>query len=340
MNNGSDAFAPLRPVWRVVDGLADWTVVPGYSRVGYALRRRLWGAAAPPSPAGRRILVTGAGSGIGEAACAQLAGAGATVHMCVRHRGRGEAAVERIARALGPSARDRLRLEICDVADLEDVERFAARLSAEVPALHGLVHNAGVLPPTRQRTLQGNELTFATAVLGPFALTRALAEPLRAETPSHVVFVSSGGMYTAELEPADVQLDGREYDGPRFYAHAKRAQVVLASQFAERWAGSGVGFASCHPGWVDTPGLAAALPRFHRLMRPLLRDAAAGADTISWLVAGDATERRPGAFWHDRRPRPADRLPWTATPHEDADRLWEKLVELGANPRRAEALPT
>ena len=52
--------------------------------------------------------------------------------------------------------------------------------------------------------------------------------------------------------------------------------------------------AAMHPGWADTPGLAEALPGFHRVMRPLLRSTAEGIDTIVWL----ATHPDPGV---DRR---------------------------------------
>ena len=48
-------------------------------------------------------------------------------------------------------------------------------------------------------------------------------------------------------------------------------------------------------------------------MRPLLRDPHEGADTIVWLATADPDEvdGRSGEFWHDRRPRPKHRLPWT-----------------------------
>ena len=60
-------------------------------------------------------------------------------------------------------------------------------------------------------------------------------------------------------------------------------------------AGDGIRFAAMHPGWADTPGLSRALPGFARLMGPLLRTPAQGADTIVWLAA-------------DRRDRPLGRL--------------------------------
>ena len=86
-----------------------------------------------------------------------------------------------------------------------------------------------------------------------------------------------------------------------------------------------------HPGWADTPGLSSSLPRFYRLMRPLLRDPHEGADTIVWLATADRDEidQRSGEFWHDRRPRPKHRLPWTRESRQERERLWAECARLG-----------
>ncbi len=252
--------------------------------LGYRLRSRGWGPRVPEGALrDRDVLVTGASSGIGEAACGQLVEAGARVHMLARNRERGEAALDRVA-AAGEGVP---RLHLCDVSDLESVRSFCRGFAGEVPALGGLIHNAGVLTAERERSPQGIELTFATAVAGPFLMTRMLLGSLRRGAPSRVVWVSSGGMLTTGLDAGDLQLDGRDFDGPRFYAHAKRAQVICATLFAEH-EGPGIGFHSMHPGWADTPGLAESLPRFRRLMGPLLRDAARG-------------RTRPCGSWRARR---------------------------------------
>ena len=67
----------------------------------------------------------------------------------------------------------------------------------------------------------------------------AAAGALAPAPPSRVVTVSSGGMYTARLDADDPQLDDREFDGPDFYAHSKRAEVVLNRLWSERHASDG-----------------------------------------------------------------------------------------------------
>ena len=249
--------------------------------------------------------------------------------MLVRDRQRGERARERIAARL--AAREvapDLQLELCDLAELRSVRDFASRFTEREPELALLVNNAGVLASERTLTEEGFELTFATNVLGPFLLTNLLLASLRRGAPSRVVTVTSGGMYTARLDVDDLQLERRDYDGPRFYAHTKRAQVALTELWAERDRRHGVRFFAMHPGWADTPGLARSLPRFHRLLKPALRDPQQGADTIVWLGTATEPPEGSGELWHDRRVRPKHRLPRTSETAAERERLWSELCRL------------
>jgi hypothetical protein len=147
-------------------------------------------------------------------------------------------------------------------------------------------------------------------------------------------------MYSARLDADDPQLERRDFDGPGFYAHTKRAEVVLNRAWCDH-AGDGIAFHAMHPGWADTAGLRSSLPRFRRLMRPLLRDARQGADTIVWL--GTAPDPGPagGRFWQDRAPRPEHRVPWTRETAADRERLWAYCELLSAcNPRPSAAVAT
>ncbi|WP_067714012.1 SDR family NAD(P)-dependent oxidoreductase [Nocardia yamanashiensis] len=300
----------------VVDTVLDRTVALGYGRLGFQIRKRWWEPLPPDALRGRTALVTGANSGIGKAIAMGLAGLGAAVTMAVRDPARGALAAADIVAAV-PDAR--LTVELCDVSDLSDVWRFAVDQLDAGDRLDLLIHNAGVLPAARTESPQGHESCLATHVLGPVLLTELLAPALACAEAGRVITVSSGGMYTQRLPVDDFEYRSGEYRGATAYARTKRMQVALTPVQAERYAGQGISVHCMHPGWVDTPGVAASLPRFRALTGPLLRTPAEGADTALWLAATDVPS---GRFWHDRRARPEHYLPWTRETPADRERLW------------------
>src|SRR6476661_1154511 len=285
----------------VLDGVLDRSVLLGYSRLGSRVRRLWWPSGpGPKAMAGKRVVVTGATVGIGEAIASALAGLGATVHLL----GRNEEKVKRSAGTIRRTVSGAMVIEeVCDVSDLDAVRSWSDHLSGRVDALHGLVHNAGAMPKERIETSQAHESQLACHVLGPHLMTERLLPLLRNAGGASVVFMSSGGMYAAPLSVDDIETKSGDYNGVRVYARTKRMQVVLADAWADRLSGNDIRVESMHPGWVETPGVAESLPMFRTLTRPLLRDTADGADTAVWLVA-TRPESEPAHFWHDRAQRP------------------------------------
>jgi dehydrogenase/reductase SDR family protein 12 len=312
-----------------LDRALDLTVAPGYSRLGYALRRRSWPGrgAELPQMEGRTVLVTGAAGGIGLAAAERFATLGARVLVLGRSAERAQAAARDITAASGNPD---VAAVIADLASPASVRAAVARITEQEAALHVLVNNAGVLSSKRQVTADGLELTFATNLLGTFLLTEGLRGLLVASAPARIVTVSSGGMYTQRLRLDDLQTERMPYEGPAAYARSKRGQVVLTEQWGRELAGTGVTVHAMHPGWADTPGVQESLPRFHRLLGPVLRTPEQGADTIVWLGAAAEPARSTGGFWHDRRRRPVTLLPTTRGRPDDGPRLAAALRALSA----------
>ena len=310
-------------IQRAVDPLLDASIVRSFDRSGFERHaRRFDPADLEVDLHGRRILVTGANSGLGRATALALGHLGAEVWLLCRSRERGEAALDDLRLATG---NDALRLELVDVADIASIRDFAERLG-DLP-VDALVHNAGILPSERYETNDGLEATWATNVVGPFLLTwlllpNLLAARERSGRPSRVINVSSGGMYTQKLDLSDVGWLDRDFDGVVAYAQTKRAEVVLTELWAERLADHGVVVSSMHPGWADTPAVADALPKFHRLLGEQLRAPRQGADTIVWLAAADIAAETTGRFFFDRRPVRTHAFPWTRESAEDRRRLW------------------
>ena len=320
---------------RLLDSLLDLSVAPGYTKVGYRLRGLSWSSATAGHLTEGAALVTGASSGLGEAACEGLARAGARVHMLVRDLERGGAARERIRSRLESDSH--LELRSCDLADLAAVRHFARRFAADERRLDVLVQQRGAVAgratADRGRVRAGVRHQRARARSCSPSL---LVEPLRLGHHPRVINVSSGGMYTARLDVDDLQLDEREFDGPSFYAHTKRAEVALTEVWANGSRTSGS--VAIHASRLGRhAGPCSVTPRFHRLMRPLLRDSHEGADTIVWLATDARGRGLPGGrsgTTGDPARRTASRAP--------ASRAAERRAPLGQCARlgRLETGPT
>jgi NAD(P)-dependent dehydrogenase (short-subunit alcohol dehydrogenase family) len=309
------------PVADIVDQVLEATVAGSWSRAGIAVRRRLfhWDADPLPRLDGHVVVLTGFTSGIGRAAAERLGALGADLHLVSRSPDK----VREVAAALrGGGAR--VTTSVADMADLDSVRRLAEEVAAAQDKVDVLVHNAGALSATRTTSPQGLEATVAAQVVGPFLLTTLLVPRLVDAGPgARVLTMSSGGMYAERLSVDDLEMGPADYEGARAYARAKRAQVELTAEWAVRGPSS-VAFHALHPGWADTPGVVAGLPRFHQLTRPILRSPEEGADTLVWLAAEPVDVLgSSGGFWLDRRRRATTKVPWTHTPAGERARLWE-----------------
>lgn len=301
---------------RAIDAVLDATVIGGYSRIGPSVRRRIWAWGPLPRLDGKVVAVTGATSGLGRATVEGAAALGADVILLVRDEPRGSALAEVL--------RDRYRVEASvfgvDLSDLASVAGAASAVAGRGP-LDALVHNAGSLVATRELTSAGNELTFATHVLGPYLLTSLLLPTLEKAPDPRVIVVTSGGMYTQPLDVEALAHGSERYVGSVAYARCKRAQVSLVDLHRSNLATRGVTLAAFHPGWADTEGVRRSLPRFHSLLRPLLRSPEEGAETALWLIGAGREVVGTASMFCDRAARPLHRLPSTARSDSHAARM-------------------
>lgn len=305
----------------IVDGLLEATVVLSFSNVGYRWRRPLLGWGPPSDLRGRTVVVTGATSGLGFEAAAECAEAGASVLLVARNAAKATAVMEQLRNRVG---RDAFTFFSGDLGSLASVRSCAAAILAHTDRVDVVIHNAGALDAAYQQGPDGTEQTIATHVLGPFLLTQLLEPALAAAAPGRVVWVTSGGMYSWRFDLAELELSEANYDGVKAYAHAKRAQVMLAHEWARRCSPDTMLFATMHPGWTDTPGLATSLPRFYQRIKPWLRTPAQGVDTLCWLASTPDLAAHNGRLFFDRRPR-SEHKGFTRTRHPEADEqsLWQ-----------------
>jgi len=273
-----------------------------FTQVGYRWRSLSWDRFTPDYR-GQHWLVTGGSGGIGRHIVLEAARAGATVTAVARSEPK-LAVLREDARQAGIQG---VATECCDFTLQSDTSRLLRRLEGAGRKFDVLVNNVGVLLDDLSVTAEGRESSFVSNLLSHYQLTEGLIRAgLLAGPKATVINMTSGGGYNMPLMVAMLNVtDPAKYNGVFAYGFHKRAQIVLNQYWRDTYGSRGIAFYVMHPGWADTDGVKRSLPRFRKILRPILRDAAAGADTALWLAGTRPTQPEHELVWFDRAIRPA-----------------------------------
>ncbi|HSI50692.1 MAG TPA: SDR family NAD(P)-dependent oxidoreductase [Ideonella sp.] len=133
------------------------------------------------------ILITGGGTGIGEALAHRFHDLGNTVIIAGRR-------METLKKAVGD--RPRMHALTLDMDDPVNVAAFAEKLIKDFPEVNVLVNSAGIMRMEpgldKYRDLSDAEASVTSNLLGPIRLTNALIEHLTRQPDAAIVNVSSG----------------------------------------------------------------------------------------------------------------------------------------------------
>ena len=232
--------------------------------------------------AGRHVVVSGAGTGIGRAIALRLAREGASVTLLAR--------LEETAASIDGTA----HVEACDIRQRRRVDGAMERAAGALGPIHALVAASGIGGPNGEDDEGGDRFddVVQTNLNGTYYCVRALLRHLAPGPDTrHVVVISS--------ILARIAVPG--YTG---YSASKAALLGLVRSFAAELAPVGVQVNAICPGWVDTDmawqGLDAAAAASGGTREDAYRDAMREvplrrmsqpedvAGTVAWLLSPDA----------------------------------------------------
>ncbi len=262
----------------------------------------------------RRIVVTGAASGLGRESARALASHGAAVTVLARSEHRAADAVEALA-ALVPDAD--FEPGVVDLADLSTIRSFADSFLATHDRIDVLINNAGVMACPFGRTVDGFETQFGTNHLGHFLLTALLAPAIVHSRSPRVVTLSSAGHSRSDVDLTDPNFETTEYSPWIAYGRSKTANALFARELARRGGSRGLLSYSVHPGGIITD-----LGR--HLTDELITEMATFAEERSAAAGGES----PGIVWKSVEAGAATQV-WAATAPELAGHNGAYLADCG-----------
>jgi NAD(P)-dependent dehydrogenase (short-subunit alcohol dehydrogenase family) len=290
---------------------------------------------------GKRAIVTGASSGIGQETARALSSAGADVTLAVRNLEAGHAAAAAIVDSAGNRKVSVVEL---DLADRRSVRAFVDEWRGP---LHILVNNAGIMAIPEQRTAEGWEMQFATNHLGHFGLTTGLHDSLAAAGDARVVNVSSVGHINGDVIFDDPNFERHPYDAWAAYSQSKTANILFAVELAKRWKAEGITANALNPGRIASTGLASHVDTTAVLPQSFdpagttgvsIKDIPQGAATSTLLAASPLVNGVTGKYFEDcqeaERFNPGIRrgvADYALDPYK-ASLLWQLSIDLLATP--------
>lgn len=195
---------------------------------------------------GRRVLVTGASSGIGAACAEAFAAAGCRLLLAARRKARLDGLAEKLRASHGAE----VMTEKLDVRDRASVERWIGGLGESWRDIDILVNDAGLargLAPIHEDDVTDWEEMIDTNLKGLLYVTRAVLPGMVARGSGHLIMIGS--------------IAGHEvYRGGNVYCATKHAVAALTRAIAIDILGTGVRVSTVDPGLVETEF---SLVRFH-----------------------------------------------------------------------------
>jgi NAD(P)-dependent dehydrogenase (short-subunit alcohol dehydrogenase family) len=200
----------------------------------------------------KRVIITGANSGLGKESAFALAKLGAEIVLAVRDTNKGQSVKNQILNQT-PSAV--IEVAALDLMDLDSVRKFA--VSQTTKPIDVLLNNAGIMAVPFEKTKDGFESQMVTNHLGHFLLTELLFDAISRGSNPRIVNVSSSAHRLGKLKTGDINelnVSKENYSPWTVYGNSKLANLLFTNELVRRLkiANSNITVAVAHPGYANT----------------------------------------------------------------------------------------
>jgi len=275
--------------------------------------------------AGKRIIITGASSGIGFAAALSLARHAGELILICRDQIRADAARETIHRQHPNTP---VHILIADLSSPVSIAELVKHIHTRWQSVDILINNAGGIFFQRFESEDGLEYTFSLNHMGYFRLTIKLLPLLAAAGTARIINVSSVLHRLAPLDFSDLQHSTPPYRGFLAYGRSKLANILFTRELAKRTDSRIIQTVSLHPGFIQSnfasnPAGSWSGHMFHALSLVFGSSAEVGSAAIAFLA--NSPHIKHGGYYSNNSLSIPSRH---ARDEAAAQRLWDISMEL------------
>jgi retinol dehydrogenase 12 len=271
---------------------------------------------------GKRIIITGANTGIGKTTAEVLARRGAELVLACRSKDKTTPVIDEL---IAKTGNKNISFVALDLANFASVRECAKELLSTDAKIDVLLNNAG-LAGMGGITKDGFELAFGTNHLGHYLFTRLLLERIKANGTARIVNVASRAHYKfAGFDWEAVRKPTAHTTALYEYQVSKFANVLFTKELARRLEGTGVTAYSLHPGVVATDVWRQVPRPVAWLMKRFMLSPERGALSSLRCATDPALAKESGRYYDDdgreKEPNPL------AHDTKLAKELWDKSAE-------------
>lgn len=241
----------------------------------------------------KRILITGANTGIGFATAEELLKRGANIVLACRNEEKAKKAqIDLLAKGYSGD----VDIVLLDLNSFKSIKKSADLIKQKYEYIDVLINNAGMFGEKLLYTEDGYEQQFGVNYLGPFLFTHLLLPALHQAKSGRIIHLSSIMHWLGDIKPATFRMEQGKYKASKAYGQSKLANLLFSNALAQKLEGTNVTSNALHPGAVNSDIYRDLSIEKYLAIRPFLISPDIPAKLISDMAVSSAWEGRNGQY--------------------------------------------
>lgn len=270
----------------------------------------------------KRILITGANTGIGFATAEELLKRGANLVLACRNE---EKAKKAQTDLLAKGYAGEVDIVLLDLNSFKSIKEAADLIKQRYEYIDVLINNGGIYGDELLYTEDGYEQQFGVNYLGPFLLTHLLLPSLHQAKSGRIIHLASIMHWLGDIKPTTFREIKGKYKATKAYGQSKLANLLFSNALAQKLEGTNVTSNALHPGAVNSDIYRNLPVEQYLALRAFLISPDIPAKLISDMAVSSIWEKRNGRYESAHMPN------WQSRKAKDIqlrDRLYARSLKL------------